>query len=75
MIAAIPKAACGRTIGRAIPRNTGICGMPIQSNTRKVFSVVYSTPVLPFTLVTPTNSLSGDSAAYPHRRVAFRCYG
>ncbi len=37
--------------------------MPIQSNTRNVFSVVYSTPVLPLTLVAPISSMSGYSAA------------
>ena len=63
IIAAIPSAACDRTIGLAMPRNTGISGMPIQSNTRKVFSVVYSTPVLPLTLVAPSSSMSGDNAA------------
>ena len=37
--------------------------MPIQSNTRSVFSVHESTLVLPLTTVAPTSSRSGDSAA------------
>ena len=37
--------------------------MPIQSNTRRVFSVVKSMVVLPLTLVAPTSSMSGESAA------------
>ena len=35
----------------------------MRSNTRSVFSVVSSTPVLPLTAVAPTSSMSGDSAA------------
>ena len=60
---AIPRATCDRASGRSIPRCTGIAGSPIQSNTRKVFSVVKSMVVLPLTLVAPISSRSGESAA------------
>ena len=63
MTAAIPRSPCGRSIGVAIPRKTGMSGRPMRSKTRSVFSVVSSTPVLPLTAVAPTSSMSGDSAA------------
>ena len=46
-----------------MPRWTGTPGIPIQSNTRSVFSVQLSTLVLPLTTLAPTSSMSGDSAA------------
>ena len=56
------SSASGRAAGSS-PRGRGSRGSPIQSKTRRVFSVQLWTAVLPLTVVAPTSSSSGERAA------------